>query len=92
MIIEQSPATIEELDKDHILYLNMDATTEETLIKAGIQRARGIVTAVSSDADNVFITLTAKGLISDIFVMARASDVKNEGKLLKAGASRVVCP
>jgi voltage-gated potassium channel len=92
VVIEQSPVMIEQLDKDHILYLNMDATSEETLIKAGIQRARGIVTAVSSDADNVFITLTAKGLRSDIFIMARASDVKNEGKLLKAGASKVVCP
>ncbi len=92
VVIEQSPVMIEQLDKDHILYLNMDATSEETLIKAGIQKARGIVTAVSSDADNVFITLTAKGLRSDIFIMARASDVKNEGKLLKAGASKVVCP
>lgn len=92
VVIEQNPAKIEKLEKDHFLYLNMDATAEEALIKAGIQRARGIVTAVESDADNVFIALTAKGLRPDVFVLARSSDVKNEGKLLKAGATRVVSP
>lgn len=46
----------------------------------------------NSDADNVFIALSAKGLRPDIFILARASDVRNESKLLRAGASRVVCP
>ena len=92
VVIEQDSTKIEQLEKNHFLYLNMDATSEEALIKAGIKKARGIVTAVRSDANNVFITLTAKGLRPDIFVLARASDVKNESKLLKAGASRVVCP
>jgi voltage-gated potassium channel len=59
---------------------------------AGLDKARGLVTAVSSDADNVFISLSAKGLCPDIFILARASDEKNESKLLRAGASRVVCP
>lgn len=92
VVIEQNPAKVEKIEKDHFLYLNMDATAEEALIKAGIQRARGIVTAVESDADNVFIALTAKGLRPDVFVLARSSDAKNEGKLLKAGATRVVSP
>ncbi|MBU0987829.1 MAG: potassium channel protein [Proteobacteria bacterium] len=92
VVIEQDSEKIEQLEKEQYLYLNMDATADESLIKAGIQKARGIVTSVESDADNVFITLTARGLKPGIFVLARASDVKNEGKLLKAGASRVVCP
>jgi voltage-gated potassium channel len=70
----------------------MDATSEEALQAAGIMQARGLVTAVNSDANNVFITLTAKGLRSDIFVLGRASEEKNEQKLLKAGATRVVSP
>ncbi len=74
------------------LYLNMDARNEETLQAAGIMTAKGIVTAVYSDADNVFITLTAKGLSPDIFVLSRASELGNEGKLLRAGASRVMSP
>ena len=92
VVIEHNSAKIEKLEEEHYLYLNMDATSEEALIRAGIQKARGIVTVVESDADNVFITLTARGLRPDVFVLARASDVKNESKILKAGASRVVCP
>ena len=70
----------------------MDATSEDALLAAGIMNARGLVTAVNSDANNVFITLTAKGLRPDIFVMARSSEEKNEAKLIKAGATRVVSP
>ncbi len=92
VVIEQDPASIELLEAEGILYLNMDATSDEALEAAGLSRARGLVTAVSSDADNVFIALSAKGMRPDIFILARASDVKNESKLLRAGATRVVCP
>ena len=92
VVIEQDTEKIKQLEEDNLLYLNMDATAEEALLQAGLKKAKGIVTAVKSDADNVFITLTAKGLRSDIFVLARASDVQNESKILRAGASRVVCP
>jgi voltage-gated potassium channel len=92
VIIEEDPSKNSDLEKEGYLYINMDATSEEALIKAGIMSAKGIVTAVRSDAHNVFITLTAKGLQPDIFVLSRASDVKNEAKLIKAGASRVVSP
>lgn len=92
VIIEQAPDHIEQIEACHYLYLNLDATADSTLLKAGLQRAKGLVTAVSSDADNVFIALSAKGLRPDIFILARASDTKNEDKLLRAGASRVVCP
>jgi voltage-gated potassium channel len=92
LVIEQDPVAIEQLESEGVLYLNMDATADVALTAAGIDRARGLVTAVSSDADNVFIALTAKDMRPDIFILARASDVKNENKLLKAGASRVVCP
>ena len=92
VVIEQSVDRIEELEAEHVLFLNMDATSDEALKAAGLERAKGLVTAVSSDADNVFIALSAKGMRSDIFILSRASDVKNEDKLLRAGASRVVCP
>lgn len=92
VVIDQDPGSIAGLETSNTLYLNMDATSDDTLIKGGLDRARGLVTAVSSDADNVFIALSAKGMRPDIFILARASDVKNESKLLSAGASRVVCP
>jgi voltage-gated potassium channel len=92
IIIEEDTTKNGVLEKLGYLYINMDATSEEALMKAGIMSAKGLVTAVRSDANNVFITLTAKDLRPDIFVLSRASDVKNEAKLIKAGASRVVSP
>ncbi|MGD9300758.1 MAG: potassium channel protein [Desulfobacterales bacterium] len=92
VVIEQDPAAIEELVSLKYLFLEMDATLEDALLAAGITYAKGLVTAVNSDANNVFITLTARGLRPDIFILARASEEKNEEKLLKAGATRVVSP
>jgi voltage-gated potassium channel len=92
VVIEQDHSAIEDVVAEKYLFLEMDATSEEALQAAGIKNARGLVTAVNSDANNVFITLTAKGLRSDIFILARASMEKNEEKLIKAGATRVVSP
>jgi voltage-gated potassium channel len=92
VVIEQDPAAIADMQTEKYLFLEMDATSEEALMAAGIMTAKGLVTAVNSDANNVFITLTAKGLRPDIFVLARSSEEKNEKKLIKAGATRVVSP
>ena len=92
VVIEQNTGKIEEMEKNGYLYLNLDATTEDALRQAGIMTAKGVVTAVRSDAHNVFISLTAKDLRPDIFVLSRTSDTNNEKKLLRAGASRVVAP
>jgi len=92
VVIEQNPSTIEDIEIQKYLCLEMDATSEEALLAAGIMKAKGIATAVNSDANNVFITMTAKSLRPDIFVLARASEEKNEDKLVRAGASRVVSP
>jgi voltage-gated potassium channel len=92
VVIEQDPSVIEQIEARKYLYLEMDATTEEALMQAGIMAAKGVVTAVNSDANNVFITMTAKSLRKDIFVLARASEEKNEAKLFRAGANRVVSP
>jgi voltage-gated potassium channel len=92
VVIDEDPAAAEKIAEEGYLFLQRDATLEETLEAAGIESARGIVTAVSSDANNVYITLTARGLRPDIFVLARSSDVKNEAKLKRAGATRVVSP
>jgi len=92
VVIEHDTAKVEELEQNGYLYLSLDATTEDALRKAGIMTAKGVVTAVRSDAHNVFITLTAKDLRPDIFVLSRTSDTNNEKKLLRAGASHVVAP
>ncbi|MFO7496831.1 MAG: potassium channel protein [Desulfobacterales bacterium] len=92
VVVEQDAKAVEQLQKNSYLWLQMDATSEEALLAAGIKRAKGLVTALPSDAHNVFITLTAKGLRPDIFILSRASDHGNEDKLKRAGATRVVSP
>ena len=92
VVIEQDPTIVEHIQSKNYLFLEMDATSEEALLKAGIMKAKGIATALRSDANNVFITLTAKGLRPNIYILARASDENNEDKLSRAGASRVVSP
>jgi len=92
VVIDEDPVAAEKIAEEGYLFLQRDATLVESLEAAGIESARGIVTAVSSDANNVYITLTARGLRPDIFVLARSSDVKNEAKLKRAGATRVVSP
>ncbi|MDX1708710.1 MAG: potassium channel family protein, partial [Desulfobacterales bacterium] len=78
VVIEQDPAIIESIESKNYLFLEMDATSEEALLKAGIMKAKGIATALRSDAHNVFITLTAKGLRPNIYILARASHENNE--------------
>ena len=69
-----------------------DATSDEVLREAGIDRARVLVTALNTDADNLFVTLTARGLREDLFIVARARVESSEAKLAQAGADRVVNP
>jgi len=92
VVIEREETKIARLESSTYLFLPGDAAIESVLLKAGLERARGLVTAVTSDAENVFITLTAKGICPEMFILSRAADLKNEKKLLRAGASRVVCP
>ena len=92
IVLENDAKRVPELESMHVPYLLLDASDENTLLKAGIMKSKGLVTAVMSDADNVFITLTARMLHPDIYIMARASDAKNEKKLISAGADKVVSP
>lgn len=92
VIIERDEQLLDKLKQDSWLYVPGDATNEEVLIDAGIERAKGIVTAVQSDVDNVFIVLSARSLNPNIYILSRATEKKTEQKLLKAGASKVILP
>lgn len=69
-----------------------DATEEDTLCAAGIERAASLVTALDTDAANVFVTLTARGVAPDLLIVARATTPSAEDKLLRSGADRVITP
>jgi voltage-gated potassium channel len=72
--------------------LTGDVTDDEVLRKAGIMRARALVAAINTDAENVYVTLSARSLRPDLIIIARARTEASEAKLLRAGATRVVNP
>ncbi|MGG0186308.1 potassium channel family protein [Bacillus rhizoplanae] len=80
------------LVEQKLLYVHGDATEDEVLHKAGITRAIGLVAIVANDAENVFITLTARGLNTNIKIIARAEKQESEEKLRRAGANKVINP
>jgi voltage-gated potassium channel len=91
VVIEQDPARAAHAEAvAHVV--RGDATTDESLREAGIDRARVLVTALNTDAENLFVTLTARSLREDLFIVARARAESSEAKLSQAGADRVVNP
>ena len=92
VVIERDESTAEKLLQEGILVLMGDATSETVLEGARIRSARTLITAASTDAENVYIVLTARGLNPDIYIVARANDVPAERQLRRAGANKVVSP
>ncbi|MBC8084764.1 MAG: NAD-binding protein [Hymenobacter sp.] len=81
-----------EIGDTNIVAVFGDATADDTLLAAGVVRARALITALPKDADNVFVALTARELNPGIKIIARASLKSSEHKLLRAGADSVVMP
>jgi len=92
VIIAKDEEHIAKANKEGYLCLFGDATSDEVLREAGIERAHGLVSAVGTDTDNTFITLSARQLHPDLFIEARSSSPESEGKLRRAGADRVISP
>ncbi len=92
VVVDQNPELRTELLESSIPHVTGDATHDEVLLQAGIERARGLLSVVDSDADNVLIVLSAKGLNSQVKVVARAATEEIENKLRRAGADHVTSP
>jgi voltage-gated potassium channel len=92
VVIDNDPPKIEQAEKDCFLFVQGDATNDQTLQEAGIERAKGLITAVVNEADNVFIVLSARQLNPKLFITARVESDEAEKKLLRAGANKVVSP
>lgn len=92
VIVEKEEPVARELERENLPFIQGDATTEETLVKAGIPRARALVTALDNDADNVYVCLTARSLCPDLQIVARAADDRAIKNLTQAGATRVISP
>lgn len=92
VVIDSGPGAIANAESEGHLYIQGDATTDEVLKEAGIDKARGLVAALGTDVDNTYVTLSARELRPELLITARASGEKAIHKLERAGANHVVAP
>lgn len=92
VLIERDEKRVEQFNRDKQFIIISDATIEKNLIKAGVERAKGLATCLADDASNVYVVLTARDLNRKLHIVARAVEEQAEPKLIRAGANRVVAP
>jgi voltage-gated potassium channel len=92
VVIEQDEKRARDAEALQYLVVHGDAADEKMLVEAGVTQAKGLFAALTTDADNVFITLTAKELNPALFVVARAETERSERTLLRSGANKVISP
>jgi voltage-gated potassium channel len=92
VVIDSEPANREAAYAPGVRFILARASDDEALRDAGIERARAVIACVDSDAENIYIALTARELRPDIAIVARASEEEAENKLRRAGADRVISP
>lgn len=92
VVVEHDRELSETVAADGWIVVHGDATREDVLQRAGIDRARGLVCALPSDSDNVYVALTARDLAPELLIVARANEESTIPKLRKAGANKVISP
>jgi len=90
-VIVEKQTDIYNDSKDLLIYVG-DATKDEVLKELGIEKAKGLVSVLPTDAENLFVVLSARGLNPNLFIVARAGEEGSEKKLIRAGADKVVSP
>ncbi len=92
VVIDVNQLTLNKCAEENVLHVPGDAADDDVLKTAGIMRARGLLAAVADDADNVYVTLSARQIRPDLFIVARANAETAGAKLLRAGANRIISP
>lgn len=92
VIIESDEAMIPDGQNNGLIFIQGDASADDTLEHAGIERARAIVSTIPDDAENVYLSLTARQINPSLFIISRADSELAKKKLVRAGANKVVCP
>jgi voltage-gated potassium channel len=92
VVLDRDPERVERAQRLEMLAMTADATRDESLRQAGIERARGLIASLASDADNVFVTLSARTLNPALHLSARVSEDEAEAKMRRAGADFVYAP
>lgn len=91
-IIAIEKTSVDTGEKENLILIEGDATKDEVLQEAGIERARGLISVLPTDAENLFVVLSARVLNPGLLIYTRAGDESSEKKILRAGADRVVSP
>ncbi|MBN1363444.1 MAG: potassium channel protein [Syntrophaceae bacterium] len=92
VVIDNNPDVIQKAKDEGYIYTKGDATQDKVLIAAGIKRAQGIICVLPSDAENLYVILTARELNQKIYIMSRCEEEESEHRLLRAGADKVMSP
>jgi voltage-gated potassium channel len=92
VVVDSTPANREICSRQGVPFVEGSPSDDEVLQRAGIARARSVIACMDSDAENIFVTLTARGLRDDVTIVARAAADDSEKKLRRAGANRVISP
>ena len=92
VVIERNKELLDELERNNIMYIEGDATGDEALEKAALQNAKSLITALPSDADNLFVVLSARQINKNFTIISRASNESSCSKLMIAGATNIIMP
>jgi voltage-gated potassium channel len=92
VVVEHNPVQFPAMEASGYLYIKGDAREDSELLRAGIERAKGLVAVAATDEENVYITLSARVLNPNLNIVTRSSHANGEAKLLHAGANRVFSP
>lgn len=92
VVVDINQGSLDRAAAEGMLVVAGDATRDEVLEEAGIRRARGLIATMDSDPDNVYVTLSARALNPELFIVARANVEESDAKLGQAGANRIVSP
>jgi voltage-gated potassium channel len=92
IVVDSKQETAAELAEKNIPYIVGDMASDEVLESAGIMKAKGLIACADSDTSNVYVTLSAREMNPDLYIVARASTIVTEAKMKKAGANRVISP
>jgi len=92
IVVDSKPGTAAELGDKNVPYIVGDMASDETLESAGIKHAKGLIACADSDTSNVYVTLSARVISPNLYIIARASTLDTEAKMKRAGANRVISP
>lgn len=90
VVVEKNPSRIKQLVEKEMMYVEGDATSDETLIAAGIQRAAGLISTLETDRDNMFVVITARGLNPAFSIVSKIDDISSRDKFIRGGANVVI--